>query len=289
MTMVVPFRLAGLNVRFYEVDEQLLPCMNTLADVQWSEIVVGVHYFGRPYDLTPVAAFCRERRCVLIEDAAHVDISSLSPTSVVGSVGEFTLSCPRKLYRIYDGAALVGSAADLRLIKQTRPSVREQLKSVDAIVRNVQPRGVVSVPPTETKVVEGYVDPRFEITSRSRATLASRLTWHLLSRRRRAKDVRVRHYEAIHRVVRVAAGIRPLFVDMPVNVMPYVYPAVLDKPEDFRRLRRLGINVLRWEELATKPSDRVERFMWSLIQLPCCDAMSDNDFARMLGYLGELG
>ena len=195
--MVIPFSLAGLNVRFYELDEQLSPCMKTLTNVQPSEIVVGVHYFGRTYDLTPLAALCRDRRCVLIEDAAHVDPSSLSPTSSVGSVGNFTLHCPRKFYRIYDGATLMGDATDLRVIEQSAPSFREQLKGVSAVLRNVNQRGTVSTAQVEKKVVEGYVDPRFAITTRSRATVPSRLAWQVQSRQQRPKDIRVRHYAAI--------------------------------------------------------------------------------------------
>src|SRR5688572_9450961 len=106
MSMVSPVTAAGAAVRFYQVDETLNARLETLSAVRPNDAVVVVHYFGRAYDFEHVAAFCAERGAILIEDAAHIEISSIDGESSVGRYGHYVLYCPRKFLPIYDGAIL---------------------------------------------------------------------------------------------------------------------------------------------------------------------------------------
>ena len=178
MSMVAPALTAGARAQFYGVTSELEPRIDTLADIRRGDAVVAVHYFGRPYDLAPISKLCREREAVLVEDAAHVDLTVAKAEADVGQLGDYVLSCPRKFYSIYDGAMLIGDASTLRRVRQRWPTLREQTKGLAALMRppDHKPR-VVTADETEQQAESTYVDPRFVIRERTRATLASRMAW----------------------------------------------------------------------------------------------------------------
>jgi perosamine synthetase len=289
MSMVSPATAAGVAVRFYQVDEMLTSRLETLSAVQPHDAVVAVHYFGRAYDLEDIAELCAERGAILIEDAAHVEISSIGADGSVGRHGQYVLYCPRKFLPIYDGAVLVGPSAFIDDVAQSIPNVREQVKSLVALSKSRRYALGTTPPTAQQQVVPAdYVEPRFALVA-TRATVASRIGWRWCFNKTRRWALRRRRFEAIHDAVQGSPAIRPLFTEIQRGATPYVYPALLADPRDFYKLRDAGINALRWEELAAEPSATIDRLYRSLVQLPCCDGMAERDFERLLQLLRKLG
>lgn len=101
-----PLRASGARLVFYPVTDDLAPDMaacRSLAEPDRPDIVVLVHYFGRPTPAAALRDFCRLHEAWLVEDAAHV----LRPVSGVGTTGDFVLYSPHKHLPVPEGAVLV--------------------------------------------------------------------------------------------------------------------------------------------------------------------------------------
>jgi perosamine synthetase len=281
-SMVTPCAHAGVAPRFYAVDEMLAPRLDTLADVRAHDVVVGVHYFGRPFDLRPLAALASRSGALLLEDAAHVPHGSAAVSNAIGALGDFVLHCPRKFSRAYDGALLRGDRAVLRSITQQTPSLREQVKSFAAwLERPKHATGTLSPGEARAGAPEGWVEPRFDVRRRQRTTAASRLAFGF-GRPHAADTQRRRRYAALHAAARDTRLLRPLFPDLPQGMVPYMYPAVLNDAGDFAKLRAAGVNVLRWEDFAAPLSAPLQAIESRLVQLPVTEAMPDSDFHSLV-------
>jgi dTDP-3-amino-3,4,6-trideoxy-alpha-D-glucose transaminase len=73
--------------------------------------VIPVHLFGRPVDMDPILALCRERGIVVIEDAcqAHGALYKGNPVGSLGDAGCFSFYPTKNLGGWGDGGALVTS------------------------------------------------------------------------------------------------------------------------------------------------------------------------------------
>ena len=101
-----PMRSLGASLRFFDVDEQLNPnaaSVRALSLASKPDILVGVHYFGQPADLSLLHELAESCGAWLVEDAAHV----LTPEGAVGTLGDFVLYSPHKHVAAPDGAVLV--------------------------------------------------------------------------------------------------------------------------------------------------------------------------------------
>lgn len=77
--------------------------------------VIPVHLFGRPVDMDPLLALCRERGIAVIEDAcqAHGALYKGSPVGSLGDAGCFSFYPTKNLGGWGDGGALVTSDPEL--------------------------------------------------------------------------------------------------------------------------------------------------------------------------------
>jgi dTDP-3-amino-3,4,6-trideoxy-alpha-D-glucose transaminase len=77
--------------------------------------VIPVHLFGRPVDMDPLLALCRERGIAVIEDAcqAHGALYKGKPVGSLGDAGCFSFYPTKNLGGWGDGGALVTSDAEL--------------------------------------------------------------------------------------------------------------------------------------------------------------------------------
>ncbi|MGC1166905.1 MAG: DegT/DnrJ/EryC1/StrS family aminotransferase, partial [Solirubrobacterales bacterium] len=77
--------------------------------------VIPVHLFGRPVDIDPILAICRERGIVVVEDAcqAHGALYKGRPVGSRGDAGCFSFYPTKNLGGWGDGGALVTSDAAL--------------------------------------------------------------------------------------------------------------------------------------------------------------------------------
>ncbi|TAJ18017.1 MAG: DegT/DnrJ/EryC1/StrS aminotransferase family protein, partial [Planctomycetota bacterium] len=103
---LVVLRRTGARLVFYPITDALEPEMSafaTLAAEAPPDVVMVVHYFGRPTPTSALHDLCTRHKAWLLEDAAHV----LGPVAGVGVQGDFVLYSPHKHLPIPDGAVLV--------------------------------------------------------------------------------------------------------------------------------------------------------------------------------------
>jgi dTDP-4-amino-4,6-dideoxygalactose transaminase len=106
--------LAGVTPRFADVDSST--GMPTLASIQerWTPqtcAVVFIHLFGQTVDLRPLAAWCKKKNVVLIEDLAQALGARLPDGAAAGSAGDLSVFSfnPTKILECGGGALLIRS------------------------------------------------------------------------------------------------------------------------------------------------------------------------------------
>jgi len=81
-------------------------------------------------------------------------------------------------------------------------------------------------------------------------------------------------------------GCRPLFPVLPEAVVPYMFPLWLDDAEPvFFRLKRAGVPIFRWDELAASQCEVSRSARVSLIHLPCHQGIGQSELEWMVEML----
>lgn len=101
-------RAAGASIRFYPIRRNLEPDLDALARLADSHprALFLIHYLGWPQPVREIAALCRERGMILIEDCA---LSLLSETDgqPLGTFGDYAIFCLYKTLPVPNGGLLV--------------------------------------------------------------------------------------------------------------------------------------------------------------------------------------
>ena len=114
---VAAIRAAGAGLAYYPVTRTLDTDLDTLARrcTRETRAVLAIHFLGWPQRLDALAAFCRERGLVLVEDCALALLSEAEGVPL-GSIGDFAVFCLYKTLPVPNGAVLVhnrGPAPDM--------------------------------------------------------------------------------------------------------------------------------------------------------------------------------
>ena len=107
--------LAGVTPRFADVNPRTgMPTLESIQEL-WTPqtcAVVFIHLYGQTVDLHPLAAWCRTRNVLLIEDLAQALGARLPDGAAAGSVGDLSVYSfnPTKILECGGGALLIRSA-----------------------------------------------------------------------------------------------------------------------------------------------------------------------------------
>lgn len=135
---IAPFVKAGIEVRYYDSDESLIPdleSVHTLIDKR-TRAVLSVNYFGFPQKISSLRALCNEHGIYLIEDNAHGFLSSAGDHPL-GSFGDISVFSFRKTLPLPNGAALVINNPKITLAHPTLTRDPPRLKSAKFLVRSL--------------------------------------------------------------------------------------------------------------------------------------------------------
>jgi len=106
--------LAGVRPRFADVDPSIgMPTLESIQE-RWTPqtcAVVFIHLYGQTADLRPLAAWCRTRNILLIEDLAQALGGRLPNGAATGSIGDVSVYSfnPTKILECGGGALLIRS------------------------------------------------------------------------------------------------------------------------------------------------------------------------------------
>ena len=103
---LVQMRLMGSNIIYYPINEDLSPDIEKLKAKNKGDqidVIVGVHYFGKPINLIALREYAKIKKAWFVEDAVHV----IRPIKGVGQYGDFIMYSPYKHLPIRNGAVLL--------------------------------------------------------------------------------------------------------------------------------------------------------------------------------------
>lgn len=112
---VSALRAAGATVRFYRIRRDLQPDLDDLAELcerHRPRALLTIHYLGWPQPIERLAALCRERGMLLIEDCALALLSEPDGLAL-GSHGDYAIYCLYKTLPLPNGGLLVQNGRTL--------------------------------------------------------------------------------------------------------------------------------------------------------------------------------
>ncbi|MBL8470459.1 MAG: DegT/DnrJ/EryC1/StrS aminotransferase family protein [Rhodocyclaceae bacterium] len=258
-----------------------------------------VHYFGFPRQIAALQAWCAARDIALIEDCSHAYYRPIE-NSGLGRAGRYVIASPYKFCPSVEGGVLILPN------QETPPSLagrtlKETLQIGMGIVRGACSSGaeVLELPGRYAPVVLDPHDPYSEPPATISPTYAGRLEkrrgsrlsrWvAAVSSADRIAQARRKHYlhwlEQTRKLPRASA----LFPELREGVVPYMFPLLLKYPmPDFFRLKRAGVPVWRWDNMAVSGCETSMAYRLGLIHLPCHQDLSEREMTWMTAVIGRV-
>lgn len=319
-TLLDPALSLAAPILFYSLDEQLRPDLAGIEALIIRQQVIGppvralvlTHYFGMPQPIQPVLQLCRRYGICLIEDCAHAFFGG-HEGQPLGSQGDYAVASLCKFFPSPDGGVLVrnggpaepmaklppaGWLAELRALWQLLEAFADcpgaagadSTLDVAGLRQRVEHLRCQALPSAvQSCEKQAGVSRFYEIRQESQAGL-----WlsHALMRytdvtslaqRRRA------NFQAWLATVRDLPHCRPLFSELPEGCVPYMFPLYIDYPEPhFDWLKRLGMPIWRWDEIATSECAVARSYRLHVIQLPCHQSLREAELQWMFAALAAV-
>jgi perosamine synthetase len=302
-TMLDPALSLGAEVGLYALTAELHPDLTALQRAAAAcrtkpAAVLVTHYFGLPRNIAPVAAWCQNEGVALIEDCSH----ALAPVdgALVGHTGRWAVSSPYKFFPCADGGWLWCNDATPLPAQPGSPGVKAELRGLLHAVQQLrEPARAPDIGSVadELSVLSGAHLPHGRDWTEHTAAPSCEYLAHdegvgslavsrwiqrhtnlgVVARQRRAR------YQQWAAAVSGLTGARALLPDLPPGVVPYMFPLLVDDPaRAFYPLKRLGVPLWRWDDMAVSDCAVSRRYRQGVFHLPVHQAMSDGQMAWML-------
>lgn len=311
LAMVEPVRAIGAAPAFYRLRPDLT--------IDWEDLtgrigrstraILATHFFGFPQDMEPLRSICDRAKLVLIEDCAHAFYGRHGREGrALGAIGDYTIASVRKFFPVNDGGLLVSTRRSLGRVSLRTPSLGYQLKAAvnileeafgygraratywalslplrvkDVLWSQLKRRTTSDASTIGPTVTEGYRYVAAAWMDR-RMSWASRAIMALCPRGRVAVRRRY-YYDRLARGLSGIAGGRPLYPSLPEGAVPYMFPFLVDRPQSvFPALKRRGVPIYRWEDLATDVCGVSNDYARRLFQLPCHPELRESEVDWMI-------
>ena len=260
--MIQPFLAAGKLVRLYPVSESLVPACDYLrGEVASGDAVLAVRFFGFDCGIDGLSQVCSESGSVLIEDLAHAPF-------VRQLLGDFAVTSLWKFYPVEAGAELCLplSSSFYGPVKAMHDSLPGRVAQFGKKLARKLKRHFNS---REDLPASIYFDTKSVSKQLSRKDVG-------VFRSVSPEEIGVKrrkNYSILSKSLAASVGGSPLFPELPEGVVPYALPFLMSDESYFRRMRELGIQVLRWEEVAKSDCGVSKDYRRRLIQVPCHDEL----------------
>ncbi|MFZ4285924.1 DegT/DnrJ/EryC1/StrS family aminotransferase [Variovorax sp. HJSM1_2] len=302
-TMLDPAIALAAPLYLYEVLPDLTPDLasveKTLQAQPQIRCVLVPHYFGFVRDLSAIKALCEQYGVDLIEDCSHALFGG-ERQAQFGRWGRFAIASPPKFFPCADGGLLWGSRPeDLHVLRPAHPGLKAELRGVWQFMQNQrQPAPPLSAAATAApeNVPAASADrllPRglshdYNPALQGQAGLAwSRAVMHMTDVPQLV-EARRRNYKRWVDATSSLAGCVPLLPTLAPETVPYMFPLRLLAPETvFFRLKRQGLPVWRWDDLALSHCRSATQYRLELLHLPCHQELQDQHMDWMLKTLQQ--
>ena len=307
-TMLDPVIRLGAKIILYPVSENLEPDLGAIRQ-QMAQAAIPIkallltHYFGMPQNTGPIAQLCEEFGVALIEDCSHA-LFNRRRDPQVGLHGRYSVASPYKFLPMSEGGLLIAANTQVPLTEvPLHFNVLYEARSAINVVQRALARARVASPislmPQEqaTESIGGrFYSERSSETSglydqREEGKLPSLVDRMLLRfcDMDAIADARITNYRYWQDATRNLDFCRPLFYEWPDGAVPYMYPLILKEPDSaFPRLKRWGMPIWRWDEMALSECSVSRNYSHSLLHLPCHQSLTENELQWMVACLRRL-
>ncbi|OKL39550.1 hypothetical protein A3841_00965 [Pontibacter flavimaris] len=289
--------LAGLKVKYYEIDGALAPDEATLLPLLDKQVkaLYLIHYLGFPQDGAYWRKWCDDRNLLLMEDAAQAFLSTKEEIPV-GSHGHVAVFCLYKTYGIPDGGAVIS------IKPPAPPRLTAETGNWRILKRHLN---WVATKRGEVGFLHGLVKPALSWWKRQRdrphaefemgnpdtppALMTTRLLPKLLNEVTAHKRRRNYQYLLDH----LGEMVPRQFVYLPDGACPFAFPIEVENARPFlERLRQKGVlGLLFW--INPHPTLPVEEFPRSrflrerVLALPVHQELTEYDLKRIVSAVQE--
>ncbi|MFD2167321.1 hypothetical protein ACFSJY_13795 [Thalassotalea euphylliae] len=262
--LVEPFLYAQKDIKFYPVTKELLPDFDWLAlHVCPGDAFMSVRFFGFDCGVQQSAEFCDHHQLTHIEDLAHAAF-------VKQFVGDVAATSLTKFYPHLEAGEVwsKGAFSELPALKKHYEMLPMPWLTKCKIFWTKIKRKFVTQPSYFRYIVPGFMSKKSK--AETLKAISGRSQQEIIDKRRE-------NYAEITQYLATCTWAKPLFA-LKEGVAPYVIPVVITSERYFSHLRKLGIQVFRWEELSKEIQCDVSiQYRGLLIQLPCHQDLTDKD------------
>ncbi|MGR8932728.1 MAG: DegT/DnrJ/EryC1/StrS family aminotransferase, partial [Gammaproteobacteria bacterium] len=316
-SMVEPAIWTHTEILLYRLEPDLSPCqqhIEKLIDNSKNPIraMLLPHYFGFPQDIETWRSFCDSHNIDLIEDCAHAFFGTSDQNKPLGTIGNYAVASVRKFFSSPDGGILIGNNSPSNPLATTKPTFKTELRE---LLRGLSVSAAYGKLGALGSIIEQInrwrarpKQDRFSDQSTSNNQARETTTWQWIdpgtlnleglrvskqlmkhSDIRYIKAARRKHYIQLLEGIREIQYLTPLFPELPDHVIPYMFPVILDSERtNFGRLKRAGIPIWRWEELAESDCAISQHYRLHLLQLPCHQDLTTTEMNWIIKQLGEI-
>lgn len=318
-TMIAPATHLGAEPVFYPVDERGMPRLDWLQAQPLArvKVLLAPHYFGLPRPLQPVREWCDGHGIALIEDCAHA-LFGRAGARAVGAWGDVAIASLTKFMPVPIGGCLVlnrpAAVPALQASGWTTAvkhvvdmfetgaqfgqvgGLNHLLPALLSAARRLRGgRPVVPADRTEPPPGQPASGDELLIDAPLAHRRLSAPVRRVAGQARRARIVARRrdNYRWLSQALGGAAGLRPLFPELPADCAPYVFPLWVDRPDPgYLDLRRQGMPVFRWDRMwpgvPELPDDRGREWSHHVIQVACHQDLDEGHLQRLAQALKAL-
>lgn len=299
-SMIEPVVWTGASPVFYRIHNDTSVDLNDIENKidSTTKAIIVTHYFGFPQNMNLIRSFCDRYGLTLIEDCAH-SFFGVFNSQAIGSVGDYAIASAMKFFPIYDGGILASSKNNVSTINLKPAGWRFHIKTTlnnmeysfeyrrfpllrivlklpfyikDLFWKKIKTRKESS----EQSLGPGASDGAYEFDPKWLYTPTSFSSRLILSTSSKAHvtGLRQRNYNILHNALSDLKGCIPLFRELPNDVIPYIYPLLVDYPEKvFPILKKKGVPILRfgellWPDMDTTICDNTMVLSRKLLQFP---------------------
>jgi len=318
-SMIEPAMWLKANILLYKVNKDLTPNLN---DIEYQIInskknvsaMLLPHYFGFLQDASYWRKFCEQHNIILIEDCAHAFFGLFNDNSFVGTKGHFAIASVRKFFCTPDGGILISQNLKKNALPFQKQSFMAQIRSLLLLlqysthykrlnissflfssIKKTPPPHLLAITPNSdiipAKIPTEHNHSQWKWFNPALSNLKGSFFSHWLMKHSNLKQIiscRKKNYLTILNGIKNIQHLKPLFKTLPTNTIPYMFPVLLTSGEkDFDKLKRKGLPIWRWEELAKSNCTISQHYQFHLLHLPCHQELKSHEISWMLNLLRQ--
>lgn len=309
-SMVPPVWHLGAQPEFYRVGRDASVDLDDLAArLPGAGAVMVTHYFGFPQQMGPIRALCDRHGVPLLEDCAH-SLFGAQGGRPLGAWGDYAAASTMKFFPSFDGGCVASAHHALDQVRLQSAGALFEAKAVLGTLERSFAHGRLralalllalpqrimqalwrwhkrGLPPARQTIAPAASENGFDFDPAwldKRSAWFSRVLLRLSSRQGLCRRRR-RHYLALEQAVQGLPGCRPLYPALPEQVVPWVFPLLVDDPEPvFARLQAAGVPLVRFG-LPSGPAAAgfadADALARQVLGLPCHQALSAAELAAI--------